>query len=177
MNILIELKNIFLENPFWQIIGLIAFLLWIIAFLHKNDKHLYIRIMIAQFFWVIHFLFMWLYVWAFVNIIWLLRSFVALKYKHIKKLIFIFLFLYFLIWCFNYNNIIDILPILAWILWTFAFLYFSWLKWRIILLICSSLWLIYNYIWNSIWWVITEIFMLIAWLITIFKLIKYKNEI
>ena len=177
MNILIELEKIFLENPLWQTIWLIAFILWIIAFLHKKDRNLYIWIMIAQFFWVIHFLFMWLYVWAFVNIIWLLRSFVALKYKHRKKLIFIFIFLYLLIGIVKYNSVVDILPLLAGIFWTLAFLYFSWLKWRIILLICSILWLIYNYIWNSIWWIVTEVFMIMAWLITIFKLIKTKNEL
>lgn len=177
MGSLIELENIFFENPIWQIIWLIAFILWVIAFLHKKDKNLYIWIMVAQICWVIHFLFIWLYIWAFVNIIWILRSFVALKYKHVKQFIFIFIFFYLIIGFLDYNTIVDIFPVLAWILWTLAFLYFSWLKWRIILLVCSSLWLIYNYIWDSIGWVVTEIFMIISWLITIFRLIKNKNEL
>jgi len=175
MNILIEFKNLFLENPIGQIIWLIAFILWIIAFLHKKDRHLYIWIMIAQSLWVTHFFLIWLYVGAFVNLVWILRSFVALRYKHIKKLIFLFIFIYVLIGILNYNSIVDIFPIIAGILGTLAFLYFSWLDWRLILLVCSILWLIYNIVWWSIWWILTEIFMILAWLITIFRLSKNKK--
>jgi hypothetical protein len=64
----------------------------------------------------------------------------------------------------------DILPIIAWILWLLAFMYFSGIKARLILLICSSLWLTYNFLWDSIAWVTAELFMITAWLITITRL-------
>jgi len=176
MDILILFKNLFFENIIWQTIWLIAFIVWVIAFLHKKDKYLYMWLMIAQFFWIIHFFLMWLYVWAFVNIIWFIRSFIALKYKHIKEFIPIFILIYIFIGFLSYNNIFDILPLLAWFFGTLAFLYFSWIKWRFVLLICSFLWLNYNIIWNSIWWIITEIFMIIAGLISIYRLIKYKKN-
>lgn len=117
-----NLIQLFLENPIWQTIWFLAFLIWIYAFLQSKDKKLYFWVMIAQLLWVIHFFILWLYSWAFVNVVWFLRSFVALKYKSRKFFIYIFIVLYFIIWIFNYSNLIDLLPIIAWILWTIAFL-------------------------------------------------------
>lgn len=172
-----KLTNLFQEHPLWQIIWLFAFIIWVIAFLHKKDKKLYLYLIISQSLWVIHFFLMWLFSWAFVNLVSIFRWYIALKYKHIKYFIYIFILFYICIWIINYNWIISLLPPIAGILWTIAILRLSNLKWRLLLLICSMLWLIYNYIWGSIWWIITEIFMIIAWLITICRLIiSYKKS-
>lgn len=168
------LKNLYFENPLWQTVWLLAFVMGFLAFLHKKDKDLYVWIMFSQSFWIIHFLIMWLYSWAFVNIVSFARSYIALKYKWNKQIILLFILFYFIIWVVNFPNLLSLLPVLAWILGTFAFLYFSWLIWRIVLLICSVLWLIYSFVWGSIGWIITETFMILAGLITIFRLIYWK---
>ncbi len=167
-----DLLDIFFKDPLWQSIWFLAFVFGVFAFLHKNDKKLYLYIMLSQFFWIIHFCMIALYVWAFVNVISFFRTYIALKYKKNIKVIFLFILFYIIIGLLNYEGFISLFPIFAGIFWTLAFLYFSWIKWRLLLLFCSFLWLIYNFIWGSLGWIITELFMIVAWNITVFRLIK-----
>jgi len=168
--------KIFSENPIWQTLWIVWFVLLMIAFSHKKDKHFYFWLMIWQFTYWVHFFIMWLYSGSFINFVNFIRTYVALKYKHIKILFYVFIFIYILIWFFTYTNIYSILPIISWILGVVAFLYFSWLKWRLLMLVIGVCWLVYAFMWKSIWWVMTELTIFTINLITIFRILKDKNE-
>lgn len=168
--------NLYKENPIWQTLWLFAFIITLIGFLQKEDKKLYSILIIANIFWIVHFSIMWLFTWAAVNALNIFRNFRWLKFKKNKKIILILIWFYVFAWIMLYNKTSDILPIFAWILWVLSFVYFHWLKWRIVLLTGTCLWLLYNIIWGSIWGITTEMFMILASTITIIRLIKDKKN-
>ncbi len=171
------LKNSYQINPIWQIIGFIWFGLSVIAFLNKDDKKIKIIHSISLSFWWIHFFMIWLYTAVAVDLIWMIRNFLSVKYKWNIKILFLLIIMYILFGFLTFKNIYSFLPVISWIFASFAFFKLHWIKMRLILLSCSFAWLIYNLLWYSIWWIITEIFLEISLIITISRLfLDRKNN-
>lgn len=162
-------------NPIWQIIGLIWFILAIVATLNKCDKKMKNIHWISLIFWVVHYFLIWLYTAVAADLIWAARNFLSVKYKWNKIIIIWLIIIYIIFLIITYKNIYSFLPIVSWILVAFAFFYLEWIKMRLVLMCCSTMWLIYTYIGHSIWWMIIEIFLICANLITITRLLINKK--
>lgn len=170
------LVNAYQINTIGQIIGFIWFFLSLIAYLNKKDKNTQIIHGISLAFWSLHFYSIWLLEWSVVNAIWSVRGFASVKYKWNNKVLIFFLILYIPSIILTYKNILSFIPFTWATLNTIAFFKFSWIKMRLLLIFCSSLWLVYNFIWHSIWWLIVNIFLIFANSITIIRLIFEKYD-
>jgi|SaaInlStandDraft_7_1057024.scaffolds.fasta_scaffold11602_3 hypothetical protein len=172
-----EVINIYLQNPIWQTFWLIWMIWAIIAFTQKNDKNVIKILAIANVFWVIHFLLMWLYTWVVMVLVAIIRLYLSLKFnKNFKIFIYISL-ITLIVWILTFKDYSSIFPILASLLATYAFFYLERIRLRLALLLCSSFWLSYNYIHFSIWWIATESILHVVHLITIYRIIFYKQNI
>lgn len=169
------LKEAYEINPIAQIIGFIWFFLSVLAFLFKNDKKTKVIHGISLAFWALHFLLLWLYTAVAVDLVWIVRNFSSIKKKWSNKMILLLSFTYILFWIITYKDIYSTLPVVSWILATYAFFKLDWIKFRLLLLVCSSMWIIYSLIWHSIWWLGVELFLMTANVITIWRLILEKR--
>lgn len=176
-NILNNLIQLYWENPLWQIIWVLAFIISMIAFLHKEDKKFYFVIVTANLLWTIHFYMVWLYIASFISIINLSRNLSALLVKKNLYLLLAFIILYIWTWYYFYTNTLSLLPVVWWIFATLWVLYFSWITGRWVLLLASFSWVIYAYLWWSIWWMLSEGMIIIVSTITIIRLIIDKKKI
>lgn len=175
-NVLNYLTSAYQINPFWQIFGFIAFILWMIAFLNKNDKLTKNIHWFSLFFRVVHYYIFWLYTWVLCDLIGWFRNFFSLKDKWKKYIFIFFIIIYLLSWYLTYYDTISLLPVISWILATIAYFYLKWIKMRLVLLITPILWIFYDLKWNSIWWIITDVFYTAAHIITISRLIIDKKS-
>ncbi len=176
INTILEyLKTSYEINPIGQIIGFIAFTLGLIATLNKCDKKMKNIHWISLIFWVIHYFLIWLYTAVAADFIWALRNFLSVKYKWNIKVIISIIILYLISLIITYKDLYSLLPIISWILVTFAFFKLEWIKMRLVLIFCWSMWLIYTYIWHSIWWLTIEVFLMSANIITITRLLLDKK--
>lgn len=165
------IKTSYNINPIGQTIGFIWFFLSLIAYLNKKDTNTQIIHGISLAFWSLHFYSIWLLEWSIVNAIWSVRGFASVKYKWNNKVLLLFLLLYIPSLFLTYKNLLSIIPFTWATLNTIAFFKLKWIKMRLLLILCSSLWLIYNYIWHSIWWLVVNVFLILANTITIIRLI------
>lgn len=169
-------KTSFEINPIGQIIGFIAFILWIIALLHKNDDKTKSIQWASLFLWVAHYYMFWLYTWLVSDLIWWFRNFLSMKYRKNIIVIFILFIVYLLAWYITYDNIYSIFPIISWLIATRTYFYLEWIKMRLTLLLCWFFWIIYNYFWHSIWWMFADLLFMSAHIITITRLLLDKKH-
>lgn len=162
-------------HPIGQSIGFIAFILWMIAFLNKNDYKTKFIHWISLIFLVIHYFIIWLYTWLICDLIGWFRNFSSIKYKWNNKIFILFITIYIISWFLSYDNIFSTLPIISWILATIWFFYLEWVKMRLVLLITPILWLFYDYFWHSIGWTFIDLFFILAHSITIIRLLIDKK--
>lgn len=164
-------------NPLWQLIWFVWFVLWVIAFLYKDDSKTKSIHWLSLFLWVIHYYLFWLYTWVASDLLWWFRNLLSIKYKKNKRVIIILFVLYWIAWYVTYDNIYSLFPIISWLIATLAFFYLEWIKMRLALLSTCIFWMIYNYFWHSIWWMITDIFFIWAHWITITRLLLKPKKI
>lgn len=162
-------------NPITQIIGFIAFILWIIAFLNKDDNKAKSIHLLSLFLWVVHYYLFHLYTWLACDLLWWFRNFASIKFNKNNKTFIVFIFFYIIIWVFIFDNVFSLFPIFSWILASIAFFYLDWIKMRFTLLLTCIFWLIYNYTWNSLGWIITDLFFIGVHIITITRLFFDKK--
>jgi len=169
-----QLKEIFLENPIAQIVGIFALIINIFATIYlKNRKFLYWIILVSIIWWI-HFSLMWLYSWAIINFIDIIKNYASIRFKKNKKIMYLFLVLYLIIWVFLYTDIYSLLPVIASFIWIYSFFLLKWIKlkiWYFFVVVC---WFIYWYVWNSIWWATADWFLMISSFIWIFKDLNIK---
>ncbi len=164
------LKISFELSPVAQILWFVWVFFSVTAFLSKKDDKTKIILSIWLLVFGMHYFLLGLYTAVVIDLLWVLRNMASIKYNHNKKVMFLFMPLYLLAWILTYSNIYSLLPIASWLLATYSFFQLDGIKMRLVLLICSSLWLTYNFIWHSIWWIVVESFIIIASLLTIFRL-------
>lgn len=176
MTFIENIFNLFLLNPIWQFLWLIAFFISIYNFLYCKNKKFIFFTMIASFLWWFHFLALWLLSAAYINIVDVLKNALALKYEKNKYLTLWFIFIYFVISYFTYTSLISLIPLATAILSTILVFYVRWVYLNIWFLFVIFLWMIYNIIWWSIWWFMTDTTLMITWIIWIYKIIKSENK-
>ncbi len=168
-----NLTQIFMQNPIAQTVGLFALIINIFAVIFfKNKKFIY-GIILTSFFWWIHFLLMWLYSGAIINFIDIVKNYASVKYKKNKKIMWIFMFLYLIIWFFLYTDFKSLLPVLASFIWIYSFFLLKWVKlkiWYFFVVVC---WFIYWFLWQSIGWATADWILMIS---SIYWIFKYINE-
>lgn len=171
-----------LENSIyilWQTFWILAAALTIWAFIYDNKEKTINILLIGGIFWILQFLLLWAYSWAIVNCFWFLRTLFAKYHYNDKKLLIFLFFIIGIINYFSYKGPISLLPLLATSIATYALFYAEWIRFRVILIIPSILWLIYSYTVWSIGGTIREIIILILHLkvILLSMTFAYKQEI
>lgn len=172
--------DIFIQNPLWQTIGLIAFLVSIYNFLFCKNKRFVFFTMVASLVWWIHFGILWLTSAALVNGIDVIKNGLALKYEKNKYLTLIFVVLYIIIWFLTYSSPISLIPTINALLWTFLVFYVRWVWLNIGFMFVIVLWWVYNFLWQSIWGFMTDIALLVTGVIWVVRILleekKQKEE-
>lgn len=187
MNIFFHnLIETFLNNPLWQSIWLLGFLVSIINFLFLKDKKFIWWTLVASFFWWMHFYYIWALAASYINFFDVIKNWFALKYERNKNWMYIFIFSYFLIWVYtflNFNistlsiwelNYLSLFPTFSSLFSTFLVFKTRWIFMKAWFLFVVFSWLIYNISYWSIGWVMTDWSLFIAWIIWIIK--DYKNS-
>lgn len=165
-----------------QWIWIIALFFQILSFLSQKDKKFFLHLSISSFFWWIHYFLLWLYSWAFVNVVDIGKN--ALWYKGVKgKFVFWgFFFLYLLLWFLTFDwKVFSLIPIIASLLSIYAIFFLKNENLRAVYVVIMILWLLYNFFWFSIPWLITDFLLLLELLYTYFKIRttrkKYQKKV
>ena len=167
-----DIVSIYLQNPIGQTFWIIWMAVVIFAFLQKDDRYVVKTLVVANIFWILHFYFMWIYIWLVISSLWLFRLILSLKYKRNIKIFYAILILTIGLWAITYENYSSLFPILASWLSTYWFFFLEKVKLRLVLLLCSSFWFSFHYLHFSIGWVINESIIQIIHLFTIYKIIS-----
>ncbi len=163
-------------NPLWQMIGIIAFLLSVINFAYWKDKSFIVWMMIASFFWWIHFLLIWALSAWYVQLFDVVKNAFWLKFEKNNYLASLFIISYLIIWALNYSSFISIIPIFCAVLWVILTFYIRWIWLNIWYLFVISLWFIYNFYAWSIWWLSSDIVLFFAWIYWIYKIFHSNKK-
>ncbi|WP_394171830.1 YgjV family protein [Thalassotalea litorea] len=152
-----------------QLVGGISFLLAVLAFYQKDDRYLKTLLMAVYLIHGVHFYLLDSLVPATLCLISFLRTLISL-YIRSSRMAIIFIVLIALLSYLNYQSLIDLLPIAASVLGTYALLCLSGIKMRLAILIGSALWLINNIFIGSIGGTLMEIFIISTNAFTIYRL-------
>ncbi|MCH2188990.1 YgjV family protein [Candidatus Gracilibacteria bacterium] len=177
IEIIHTLKEIFLENPLAQIIGIIAFLVSVYNFLFCKNKKFIIVTGIASAIWGLHFLSLGLLSAAFVNLFDVIKNALSLKYeRNIYWVVGLSIF-YTIIGVYTYTgDLISLIPTLNAIISTYLVFYIRGIWLNVGFLGIIALWMIYNYIGNSIGGLATDIFLIGFGIIGIIRQILENNK-
>jgi hypothetical protein len=155
-----------------QIIGLIAFVISLIAYHKKDKKNILNNMVISNILNLIHYLLLGAFSGCITKLLAIIRDyFIILKEKN-KKLsnsvyLIVFILLYIIATIFTYNGILSILPLVAAII----YIMFIWNGNEVIIkktaFFCYFLWLIYNIFVLSIAGIVSNIISIISTLIAI----------
>lgn len=176
LSFFLSVRDLFISNPLWQTIGLIAFFISIYNFTYCRDKKFIVFTWIASLVWWFHFLLIWLFSAAFINLVDVFKNALALKYEKNKYITISFILIYCIISYFTFDGLISLIPLLTAILSTIIVFYIRGVYLNIWFLFVIVLWMIYNFIWGSIWGFITDTSLMISWFIWIYKIIKSDNK-
>lgn len=160
-----------------QIIGLIAFVVSLIAYHKKDKKNILNNMVISNILNLIHYLLLGAFSGCITKLLAIFRDyFIILKEKN-KKLsnsvyLIVFILLYIIATIFTYNGILSILPLVAAII----YIIFIWNGNEVIIkkiaFFCYFLWLIYNIFVLSIAGIVSNIISIISTLIAIINIEK-----
>ncbi len=167
--------EIFRENILGQVVWLIAFIFSIYTFLFCENKKFIVFMAIISFMWGLHFWLIWLLAASLIHFIDLFKNILALKYEKSKKLAFIFIIFYIIVWFISYESYISLIPSVTAVFSTYLVFYVRWIWLNIWFMFIISLWALYNFLGNSIWWLATDITLLITWTAWIIRIILSKK--
>ena len=157
-----------------QILGILAFLISIIAYHRKEKQKIFQTMIVANILDILHYLFLSAYSGCITKVIALIRNEIIIVKEKNKKInniiILIILFIvYIYVGIITSKNIYSFLPILAAII----YLYFVWngneLKVKKAALYCYFLWLIYNIFVSSVAGIISNIISIISTFIAVYN--------
>ncbi len=165
-------------NLIIQGIGLVGFLFAILSFQNKSRKKILIFILFAQLTFSLHFFLLGAITGFLMNFLAFARTFLfekREKYSWANHQFWIYLFII-LFWALGLRNLesfYGILPILAMTFGSIALWNLNAKKVRILMLIPTILWLVYDFMVISIAGVLTELVILFSILIGVFR---FKNK-
>lgn len=157
-----------------QLIGILAFLIFILSFYRKTPKMILIYQIVGNFAYAVHYFLLGALSGAFINFVGIFRNIAFLKYKNYRKLLaIIVIFIYSIITLIFYEGIYSIIPFIA----NSAYLLLMMKDTKYYLLIAgiesAVLWLIYAICVNSYAEIITESILIVS---NIIQLIKLKSS-
>lgn len=167
----------FQENPFAQIIGFIAVIVNMIAFLTAKDKKFLIFMAISSWIWGIHFWLMGLFSAMGTSFFDIIKNLVALKYKRNKKIMIWFLIAYLVIWICTFDSVsyFSIIPIINALLSIYFIFYFKRAKLKIWFLFILLLWFIYNFTGHSLGGMLSDGILFISGIVGLFRILRGKK--
>lgn len=169
-----------MQSPYYnmtaQAIWIIAIWVIIYGFTQKDDVRSMKLVTISWTLWLINYLMLWLEAAAYAAIIALLRMYFSFYYKWNKIALYFIISLTLILGYVSYDGLVSILPIIASIWAIFAFQVFHGLQMRIIILLCSFMWLYYMLVvWNTPW-IVSELISEVVLLMTIYKIYTLDKE-
>ncbi|KXI29063.1 YgjV family protein [Paraglaciecola hydrolytica] len=172
---LTSLNDLFWENPWAQLIGLLALIVGVSAFLQKHDDHL--RRNLTIFTLLMGIQFMMLGLWAGALTAWLgtLRNYISMRTKNIWVMAG-FLLILWLVALPNATEIVDYFPIVGTSLGTWAMFREKGLRMRSLMFLGSACWLSHNFLVGSIGGTIIEAVFLVVNGRTMFKLFAEQTK-
>ena len=167
--------SLFMENPLGQWLGFLAMFILFYGFALKDDKQVVKVLIVSNFFWILHFL-MIDNLWALLaTLIAMLRLYLSLKYKGSMNAMAFVTIACLISWVIAYEEPVSILPIVGTIAASYWFFFLEKVPLRMLLLLVSSMWLVYHLETGSISGVINEIIVTTTLLITIYRF-NYSEE-
>lgn len=167
--------SLFMEDPLGQSLGFIAMFILFYGFALKDDKQVVRVLIVSNLFWLAHFLMIDNLGAFLATAIAMLRLYLSLKYRwSTNAMIFV------TIACLTsgiiaYEEPVSILPIVWTIAASYGFFFLEKVPLRMLLLLVSSMWLVYHLETGSVSWVINEVIVTITLLITIYRF-HYSEE-
>ena len=168
----IVLSDIPNKQIIYQTLWIVAFLLHFSSHSFKNDTYMFAIGILASIFWVAHFSIISATTGAVLSFIAIFRNIVSIHFKWNKKIIYIFLLIYWIVGYVTYDNIYSLFPVFSACVYIISYMLFSWIKLRIAILIGTIWWAVYYIYTFSIWGMISEVFIITTIFITIFRLKK-----
>ncbi|MEM7616855.1 MAG: YgjV family protein [Pseudomonadota bacterium] len=158
-----------------QFIGIIGFLVGVIAFLNSDDKLFKYIMSVASAIMSLHFLMLGSNAGAMMTALAAIRLIIAAnnKYPHLG-IIFIIINL-----CLGYllfTNMIDLLPVIAAVIATYSIFYLQNIKMRYGLSMASACWLIHNIAKMSIGGILMELTFIAVNIYVIYKMMKINKN-
>lgn len=98
------------------------------------------------------------------------RLFLSTRYKKSKKIFFGLLSANFAIWVFTYDGFISLFPLISSALWSYGFFFLERIKLRVLMMMTSLMWLVYNSVIGSISGIINETMVQLVLLFTIYRM-------
>ena len=168
------LEALFQNSFFIQALGFIAFGLGVTALLSHDDRKLRILMTAQCLTLAIHFILLGASAAAIAVLISAVRNYVSLYARNRKHLALVFIALYLILGHNQYQDWVDLLPIIGCIISTIGFFYLKDIPMRLFMLATTFLWIIHNGISISIGPFLMEVCMFIANARTIMVLSKKK---
>lgn len=165
-----------IENPIWQGIGIVAMLISFYWYTQRDDKKIIKIFIVSNVFWISHFYLIWVLSAAAVNLVWIFRLFLSLKYKKNIKMFFWIVIATIILWIVTYENELSILPIIWSCMSAYSYFFLEKLRLRMLIFLTSIVWFTFSYLSWSVWWAINEIIVQIILIFTMYKLVKYEWE-
>lgn len=164
--------DIFLQNPLWQSLWIIAMLILFYWLTNKDDNRTLQIIMVSLVFWGTHFIAMEVYSWVVWSTIWILRTFLSMKYKYNKRIFTWLIIITLIAWFFTYKDTYSLLPIIWSCISVYWYFFFDRIKLRLFMIVTSFFWFSFSF-WNAlIWWMVNEVVVQIILLSTMYKMIQ-----
>lgn len=166
-----DIIDIILQNPIWQILWFIAMAIAFMALIQKDDHKTLKIIIISMSFWAIHFYILWVYSAFTATIIWIFRTFLSLKYKKNKRIFLWIVSATIVFWIITYENSFSLLPIIWSIISAYWYFFFERIRLRFFMFVTSLFWFTFNISTWSLWWIINEILIQFLLIIAMYKMI------
>ncbi len=158
-------------NPIWQSLWFIAMIIAFVWLNQKDDQKTLKIIFISMLFWWLHFYYMWMYSALAVNIIWIIRLFLSLKYKKNKRIFLWVISATIVLWFFTYENIYSTLPIVWSCISAYWYFFFERVRLRLFMFISSLFRFTFSVNFWLIWWTINEAITQVILIVAMYKMI------
>jgi hypothetical protein len=170
------LIDLFIKEPVWQTIWVVAFVFSIYTFMFCKDKRFVFFNMIISIFWWAHFFALWLATAAYIHMVDILKNALALKFEKNKYLTLGFILVYIVISYFKFDWMISLIPLVTAIISTILVFYVRGVYLNIWFLFVIALWMVYNYTGWSVWWLATDITLMVSWVFWVIKIINADKK-
>lgn len=159
---------------FTQILGYVASLFLLTGYGIKSDKKTKFVLIFSSLFFTWHFYLLGAFAGASICLVNALRNGTSIFFHKSKAFLLFFIVTYVFMGVISFEKFIDLLPLMASLGTCIGMFLFSGIKFRIIIVIAATFWIIYNISVGSIGGTINSIILFFISLITVIRL--YKDQ-